>query len=411
MRCSEHYFNDCNQGKVVLVHDFIAYYKALVQKYVNIVWNDFKNNKTSMLDSEVCNKIVSNAETDSRIRQCAAKQACSIVNGTLEKFRKQTYMLKKLQKKGKDTKFLQRKMDCFRPSKPNLKTVNPELDSRFVDFQKTPDGHFDMFVRIEQLGNGLALNIPINETKMSEKWSSKGGLRKSIRLSERSVTLFYEVPETPKKKKGKTVGADQGLVTCLTLSDGQVTQKDPHGHDLKSICETLARREKGSVGFREAQTHRKNYINWSLNQMNFENIKQVNLERLVNVRKGKKSKGRCLSHWTYTDIRSKLVALSEVEGFSLVEQDNKFRSQRCSLCGWVHKSNRKGKTFKCQSANCMFSTGADLNAASNHETELCDVSHHKVWYNHLNRTSGFYWTRDGVYDCDGERIVPHTQKE
>ena len=125
----------------------------------------------------------------------------------------------------------------------------------------------------------------------------------------------------------------------------------------------------------------------------------------------KKSKGNKLARWTYTDIKTKLVALSETEGFTLIEQDNKFRSQRCSLCGWVHKSNRKGKTLRCMSAICTEVADADLNAASNHETELCDISHHKVWYSHLNRTSGFYWTKNGVYNCAGEPIVPQTQKE
>ena len=37
------------------------------------------------------------------------------------------------------------------------------------------------------------------------------------------------------KKSGRTVGADQGILTCLTLSDGQITQKCNHGHDLSSI--------------------------------------------------------------------------------------------------------------------------------------------------------------------------------
>ena len=76
------------------------------------------------------------------------------------------------------------------------------------------------------------------------------------------------------------------------------------------------------------------------------------------------------------------------------------------MCGWVHKSNRKGKTFKC--TRCNFTTDADLNAASNHETELCDAN--IAWYNHLNRSTGFYWLKDKVCDCDGEPIVPHTQK-
>jgi transposase len=163
----------------------------------------------------------------------------------------------------------------------------------------------------------------------------------------------------------------------------------------------LSRRKKGSKSFRQAQSHRKNYINWSLNQLNFFNVKEIALEKLCNVRKGKKS-SRYLSHWTYTLIKEKLFRLSEDKGFVLIEQDNKFRSQRCSSCGWTHKSNRKGKTFKC--LHCGFVTDSDLNAASNHEVILEGLSP-QVWRQHLNRTEGFYWQVVG-----DERIVRHVQK-
>lgn len=154
-------------------------------------------------------------------------------------------------------------------------------------------------------------------------------------------------------------------------------------------------------GFKRAQDHRKNYINWSLNQLNFSNIKEVGLEKIRNIRRGKKS-NRYLTHWTYTLIKDKLIRLSEDKGFVLIEQENKFMSQRCSACGWTHKSNRKGKTFKC--GNCDFKGDSDLNAASNHEVELVELSP-QVWQQHLNRTSGFYWA--AVSD---EPIVRHVQK-
>jgi len=122
---------------------------------------------------------------------------------------------------------------------------------------------------------------------------------------------------------------------------------------ISKIQDILSRKKKGSCGFRRAQEHRKNYINWSLNQLDFNNVKEIRLEKIVNIRKGKRN-SRKLSHWTYTLIKRKLIGLSEDKGFIFVEQDNKFRSQRCSSCGFVHKSNRLAKTFKCKSTNCGF---------------------------------------------------------
>jgi transposase len=282
--------------------------------------------------------------------------------------------------------------------------LNVELDGRFVDFQKG-DNEFDLFVRISQIGNKEEIIIPVKFNCVVRRWLKQGELKPSIRISNTGLTLYFEIPDKPKSKTGGKLGADQGITTCLSLSDGQSTKANKHGYDLTKINKILARKKKGSKGFRRAQTHRKNYINWSINQLNFNNVKKVALEKLYNLRKGKKS-SRYLTHWTYTLIKDKLVRLSEEKGFLFIEQDNKYRSQRCSECGWTHKSNRKGKTFKCGS--CGFTTDSDLNAASNHEIELVDITP-QVWQQKLNRTVGFFWLCDEIIVGD-ENIVRHVQK-
>jgi len=100
-------------------------------------------------------------------------------------------------------------------------------------------------------------------------------------------------------------------------------------------------------------------------------------------------------------IKQKLISLSEIEGFKLVEVSNEFRSQRCSKCGWVRKANRKGKTFKCR--QCGFTLDSDLNAASNLKLDLFKVP---FWVRSqkLNH-QGFFWAKDGLYSESHERIV------
>ena len=248
------------------------------------------------------------------------------------------------------------------------------------------------------------LKLPVKRTAPSKKWSKRGRLKSCIRLSKDNLWTIYEVEEI--KPQGKeVVGADQGILTTLTLSNGAVTKQCNHGHTLKSIQKKLSRSKKGSKGFISAQEHRKNYINWSLNQLNFSNIKEVRLEKIKQIR-FKSRYSRYLSHWKYTLIKDKLIRLGEEKGFQLSEVSNKFRSQRCSQCSWVRKANRKGKTFNCN--RCGNTMDADLNAASNLKLDLAEIP---FWVRLQKRNrKGFFWKPDGIFSVDGKPIVSHAQK-
>jgi transposase len=410
IRCVEHSLKFANKGKIDQVATFVRGYTKMVKKFVNILWNENKLSDDTLVSGAVCNSIHTGINYDSRIRQCAAKQARAIVNSETTKRKKQLYMLAKLQREGQNTAYLQRKIDTRALSKPRVNNLNVELDPRFVDFQLPKKGEFDFFIRLSSIGDKRNIVLPIKANKQTRKWAKAGSLRPSIRLSENAITLFYEVPEPEKKKEGIVVGADQGQITCLSLSDGQTTKTNKHGYDLNKISEVLSRRKKGSKGFGRAQTHRKNYINWSINQLNFDGVREVRFEKIYQIRKDKRS-SRKLSHWTYPLIKSKLVRLSEEKGFLFTEQDNKFRSQRCSQCGWVHKTNRKGKMFRCTNADCGFATDSDLNAASNHESELYPIyKGDKVCLEKTNHSTGFFWSKEGVF-LNNEPIVRYTSKE
>ena len=47
----------------------------------------------------------------------------------------------------------------------------------------------------------------------------------------------------------------------------------------------MSNKKKGSNNFKKCQTHRKNYINWSINQLNLTDVKQVNIEKIKDLRK------------------------------------------------------------------------------------------------------------------------------
>ena len=411
IRSSKHGLKFCNKGKINEINQLISDYRILVQNIIDYLWQNHhkklnirknKLNCPSLADSDLLDKFEWNYSE--RLKQAAGKQALAMIGTATEKRRKQLFTLKELKKKNENTKYLQRKINLFPLVKPSASKINLELDQRFVDFnfdQKT----FTCFVRLKSIKRGLIINIPLQRTKVFDKWKSEK-LKQCIRLSENHIYLMFDVKEPPQKKEGDIVGCDQGAKDILTFSDKQKVKKYQGRYELSDVMNILSRKKKGSKAFKRAQEFRKNLVNWTINNINFDHIKELRLEKLHQVGKGKR-KSRFLSHWTYTLINDKLMRVSEEKGFLITEVPNEFRSQRCSKCGWVRKDNRKGKTFHC--TKCEIKFDADENAASNLLFDLFEIPFW-VRLNQINR-SGFYWMENGLFDESQESIVPDTEKE
>ena len=337
------------------------------------------------------------------------------------KHSKRVYMLKKLQQKENKTekdldniKKLQSKINSSSLVKPTLSdnfkiTISrPDVVKTLTHNKQGKQFSFDEFIKLSLAGSAGSILIPLNHHKHSKKLLKKGMTRKLTAinlLGNNLIDLIWEQEQPEKVKDGKIVGCDQGITTCVTLSDGQITKDNAHGWNLTKIQHRLAKRKGDSKGFKRAQELRKNYVNWSLNQLNFDGTSTVNLEKVFQIRKGKHT-SKFQKSWSYPLIRQKLVELSDAKGFSVVEVPNKFRSQRCNYCGYVNKSNRKGKTFKCES--CNHTADADVNAASNLELCLPEVPYW-VFKQQLNRKEGFFWTEAGV--VLEEQVIPPDIKE
>ena len=74
-----------------------------------------------------------------------------------------------------------------------------------------------------------------------------------------------------------------------------------------------------------------------------------------------------LKDWSYYDLQQKITYKAEKEGIMVIKIKPNFTSQRCSVCGNIHKENRDCKNnqarFKCIS--CGHEENADINAAKN----------------------------------------------
>ena len=380
-----------NVKKLDSLHLFIDEYRNVVSQFVNILWEQKKvkclipKETTSLITSWISKRAI----------QCAAKQASAIVRGTKQKQSQRLFVIKKLQSEGKDYSKLQKLYDTLQITKPNV-MVEPELDSRFIKIVMDNPTSFDGWVTLSSLGNSLKIEVPFKKHKHFNKMLLKGTIKSGIRLSKKMITFMFDIEDSKPKTVGSLIGIDVGLKSTLSCSNGQVIQKDNHGHDYMSICKCLSKKRKGSKGFRKVETHRTNYINWTINQLNLKDVKEVNREEIKNLRKGKRNT-RLMQSWNYRELFDVMDRKLSEQGVLVNLLNPTYTSQRCSSCGWVRKGNRSGKLFKCD--KCFFECDADLNAAINLSLKLKPIGKQQR-LKQENRT-GFYWTV-----LDQELIVP-----
>ena len=423
VKSSTHTTKFTNTGKQVVLSDFLIEYNRAIWWYVDYLWTtkiewlpgrilDVKRNKLDVPDFISTANTYFNTELSSRAIKLASAEALAIVKSQVEHRRKQLYVLSKKMSEGfiKDVKYLQRKIDSNPLIKPSHKSnyLSANLDSNCCFFTNEKTSEFDGFLKLHALGKKYGhIYIPVKFTKHSNKFkNNEYELMSSWQINTDSVKSRWK-KDVVTSTGNKIIGADQGKVTCLSLSDGQATTTCNHGHDLTSIIAVMNRCKKGSKGYKRKQEHRTNYINWSINHLDLDGVGELRLEKLFQMRKGV-NVGSALSHWTYTQINAQIESRCEALGVRVVEQSAIYRSQRCSKCGWTQKSNRKGKEFKCKC--CKHEADADLNGALNHEADLYRLPF-GIRELKLNK-NGFYWLENGIFDSFGQEItVPVVQKD
>ena len=332
-------------------------------------------------------------------------QLCGILGAACEKQKKRVYMLST--KKGTRRKSYEKlvvRMKQNIPQKPCVDNVRPELSSKCCIWIQEDDitGEFDGFLQLKSImTDGREIILPVNFTKHSNKLKSLGGkMMGSFLIGQHTVDFRWSVPKPELRTEGVIVGADQGLKDVMTLSDTQrAGHTDIHGHTLDTILDTMCRKKGGSKAMKRAQDHRKNFVNWSLNQLNLTNVKEIRLEHIWNISYKHRTSVK-LSHWTNTDIEDKVTSLCELNGVHLVLSPSTYMSQRCSQCGRVRKANRKGKTYTCD--HCGLVIDADYNAACNHELGLPEIPY-TLRNLKLNRI-GFFWGMNGMSDSEGRSM-------
>jgi IS605 OrfB family transposase len=388
-----------NFNKVNTLHQVIDEYRVVVSTFIDMLWD--VEDIPSKLEHEHTSQIQS--WLSARMIQAAGKQASGIVRGTKTKQKRRLFMINKFIDEGKfrKAKKLQKIYDTTKVTKPEINHVCPELDSRFVNINLEENTtSFDGWIHFSSIGNKISLNIPFNKSKHFNKMLERGKIKSGVRLSKKQITFMFDIEDSEPKEQGEILGIDIGQNNTLACSNGFISTKNNHNHDLNSITQKLCKCTKDSKGFKRASEHRKNYINWTINQLNLQNVKHVKLENIKNLRKGRKTNRR-LSHWTYTDIFDKVESKCLELGVQVTRISPTYTSKRCSECGWTRRSNRKGGLFKC--GHCGYTTDADLNASKNIRANLKPIHYKKR--QSLNIRTGFFWLEIGE-----EPVVPLVNK-
>ncbi len=382
-----------NRGKRDLLNNFIGKYQLAVQEYIDLIWDMEK--VPSLLPKTLTDKC--SVLLTARAKQAAAKQAAAIVKGTKSKQSKRLFMINKLIKENKldEAKRLQDFYNKVKISKPNVSSLNLLLDSRFVKFNEETESSFDSWITLGSCGFGK-IDLPVKKTKHFNRLNAKGKLLGSVYLSSDYITLCFEV-EKPINNNTKTVGIDIGCNKVISCSNGFQTVPNKHGYDLNKIIDLLKKKKPGSKQYRKVLRHKKNFINETINQLDLSDVKVLQLEKIINLKRGRKHLGK-LNSWTYRDIFSKLEGKCEELNVSINRVNPAYTSKRCFLCGYVHKDNRRGEEFKC--VGCGYTAHADLNAAMNISLTLPELN-----FGEVSTDTPFYWLVG-----EQESIVPANKK-
>lgn len=402
IRTSSHLTRFANTGKKDLYQEFLEEGRFYLQWWVNYIWENFVE-KDVPLPIMMATPDVQLPANDlyARVHKCLMNQALGIVKGVVAKNERRKF-INKTQNKNINLK---------KTSKPIItKKIGLELNSICAKFEEVDTLEFDGFLVLHSLGKKYGkIIIPIKNHRHSNKLKDKSETKKprnSFLCREDYIDFRWDIPQPQRKscKENIVVGADQGMNKILVMSNGQVTPDDLN-EEYKEVNFKLTRKKKGSKAYYKAKDHQKNVINQAINKLSMEGIYEIRLEKLKNMRNGKRT-SRYLSHFNYTAIDAKIRQVASENGVRVTEIPNKFRSQRCNSCGFVHKKNRKLEAFECNS--CGHTDDADLNAAKNLAELLADISK-SVWEGKLNRTTGFYWLKNKVVPCSGF-AVPNGKK-
>jgi len=295
-----------------------------------------------------------------RLSQVVAKQASAITRSIQAK-------VKLAQDAGNKQKYQQEILNKYtsRSLKIDIKSVNIELDSRFVDIQPNKTSKLcDYWIKITSFPSGR-FYIPLKLTNHMKDLVKRGYELKTnaLRVHSNGTIGLYFNKEAKLRAVGISLGVDMGRNKIISTSDGSIETTHKTSVPVKQILALIKRRKSNSNSSKKSRTYLKNQINYSLkHDINWVDLKQLVIEDLSDIKTGNKW-GKTNQHWRVGYAQDRLKQLSEENDVRLTRVNAAYTSQICSVCGFKDKNNRSGEKFLCLS--CDHEMDADINAAIN----------------------------------------------
>lgn len=214
-------------------------------------------------------------------------------------------------------------------------------------------GSFDFVLKVSGLVKGQPIVIPLKSHRQANKWLAMPGavLKQGCILGSDWAAIAIEIPDSPIKTEGDELGIDVGVNKLLATSDGAF-----YGTEIKQLMQKVRRKKPGNKAKARACEERKQYINRTVRQLPWNDLKLVAIEDLTNIKTGKqKNRGKtfrkAMSPWTVRQVRARIEQKAQENRVRLVAVDPRDTSRHCPVCGTTDKANRNGEQFKCLRCN------------------------------------------------------------
>ena len=256
---SFHTIDKSNTAKLNTYYVFLTEYRRVADLIVSEIWSngygEFNIEKNNLDLPKYIDYNYFNIDTclTGRALSSLVTQITGIIRAVTEKQRKRIFILNKKKEDGVSKTKLKGLINNLKkntPHKPNVSKINQELSSKCIEFIESSTS-FDVFIKLKSIiKDTKPIYVPIKFHKHSNSLKERGTRLNSFLLRNKGIDIRWNIDNPKVKDEGITVGADQGLLTVLTLSDEQTTNETCiHGHSLKSILQKMCSQKRGIRGF------------------------------------------------------------------------------------------------------------------------------------------------------------------
>lgn len=234
-------------------------------------------------------------------------------------------------------------------------------------------------VSILTLKGRILVPIKLNEYRPLDWRRMRGQADLIYQKGTFYLLSVVDIPEEEEIEPEGVLGVDLGIVNLATTSDGETFSGEKCTETRKKYSSLKARLQK--AGTWDAKKHLKTIsgrerrfkrdtnhrIARKLVQTARGTNRLIALEDLTGIRSRTtvgKAVRESLGKWAISELASFLQYKAKLAGVPVLFVDPAYTSQRCSVCGYTDRENRKTQAeFVCLA--CGHSEKADVNAAKN----------------------------------------------